>query len=97
MNELVKVCDAVHCPYSQSSGCNRYTVSAHCHLAYSAPGVVRQGIQVRASQYWLYADDSYDLAETQRLQDEFLAHPDEIQRAAAIVRLQEKPYEVTWA
>ena len=96
MNALIKVCDAVQCPYSQTSGCNRYMVSGQCHLAYSAPGVVRQGINTQASQYWLYADDSYDLPETQRLQDEFLAQPDEIERASAIARFQKKPYAVTW-
>jgi len=94
--ELINVCHAVQCPYSEKNGCNRYSVSPMCHLAYSAPGVVRQGFRVRASQYWLYADDSYDRTETERLQAEFLGSPDELRNAARTIELSDKPYQVSW-
>jgi len=84
---LIKVCDLVHCPYNRASGCDRYAVSGHCHLAYSQPGQVRDGIHPMASQYWLYATHDFDLPETQRMQDKFLAQPDEqrrIQRQAEL-------------
>lgn len=96
MTELINVCHAVRCPFSEKNGCNRYTLSTMCHLAYSAPGVVRPGFHIGASQYWLYADDSYDLPETQRLQDEFLSQPDEIRSAERTARLRDKPYQVSW-
>jgi hypothetical protein len=96
MSELINVCHEVRCPYSRKSGCDRYTVSSHCHLAYSAPGTVRQGIRIRASQYWLYADDSYDRVETEQMQNAFLSRPSEIRSAERQVELQDKPYEVSW-
>lgn len=80
-----------------ATGCNRYPTSLHCHLAYPAPGEARPGVQLRANQYWLYADDSVDMAAVCQAQDEFLADGDEMQRATAIAELQEKPYQVTWS
>jgi hypothetical protein len=48
--ELTNVCHAVQCPYSEKNGCNRYTLSTMCHLAYSAPGVVRQNKPYKVSE-----------------------------------------------
>jgi hypothetical protein len=96
MSELIRICDEVRCPYSSTQGCTRYTVSPRCHLAYSDSGVVRQGFWIKASQYWLYADDAYDRVETENLQAAFLARPEEIQRAKMEGKLQSKPESVTW-
>jgi len=96
MPKLINVCHAVQCPFSEKTGCNRYDSSTLCHLAYSAPGVVRPGFHPMVSQYWLYADDSYNRPETEKLQDEFLARPKEIRSASREALLRNKPYKVSW-
>lgn len=99
MSSLIRVCDAVRCPYSKATGCDRYSVALHCHLLHTEQKTPRAGFadgqgRPYSSEYWIYADDSYDLAETRQLQAQFLAQ--EVSRAESIAKLQDKPYQVTW-
>jgi hypothetical protein len=87
--DLFNICDAVQCPYNTRQGCQRYSVSPHCHLAYPEPGVKRDGVETLASQYWLLAQHSVDMAAIRTAQDEWLASPDEIKRAEMIQRFKE--------
>lgn len=94
MSSLIKVCDAVQCPFNSNDGCSLYAFSQMCHLAYGqvgqpkqvfvGPNNLRQGFQVEASEHWLYADSTYNCAETEQLQAEFLAEPKLVQLASKV-------------
>lgn len=54
---MSNICELIQCPFAnlhpvppRSSGCERYSVSGHCHLLRLHP-------QLTSNQYWLYADE----------------------------------------
>lgn len=62
------ICNEIRCPYSLKNGCDRYSVSNHCHIFYSQPGQQREGL--RANQYWLFADEADPAIDINQLRSE---------------------------
>ena len=52
----MNVCNEIRCPWSKKDGCDRYSVSGHCHLL----GTFDDGRRhyLRNNQYWIFADDN---------------------------------------
>lgn len=70
----MNICEKIACPFAnlhptppRSSGCERYSVSNHCHLMASYP-------QFRTNQYWLFDELSEaKIAEVKKTNDEYIA------------------------
>jgi hypothetical protein len=69
---MFNLCKELRCPYSLKNGCDRYSVSNHCHLL-SQAGQKRDGIET--NQYWLFADEaaSIDINQLRQENEKFLA------------------------
>ena len=71
----INLCDAIQCPYSKKSGCDRYSVSDHCHL-------MQGRTNIRANQFWLFVEPGDEAIYVDRLKaenDRFLGQ-DEVTR-----------------
>ena len=52
----LNICNEIRCPWSRKSGCDRYTVSGHCHLLGKIGSDRREFL--RDNQYWIFSDDN---------------------------------------
>lgn len=62
----MNICEELRCPFALKNGCDRYTVSNVCPVAWIAPGMPHP--EIRANQYWLYATDNADIDINERRQ-----------------------------
>lgn len=65
---MYNVCKEIRCPYAYKSGCDRYSVAAHCHLLYPSKGQRREGLN--SSEYWLFAEETDSTLDINQLKDE---------------------------
>lgn len=68
MNNMYNICDEIRCPYSSRNGCDRYSVSNHCHLLFPKKGQQRPGLH--PNQYWLFAEENDNAIDINQLKDE---------------------------
>jgi len=59
------VCNEIRCPWSLKSGCDRYSVSQHCHLLNE-----ETRSYIDANQYWLFADTDDGAININQLREE---------------------------
>ncbi len=83
----INVCDEIQCPYAKKNGCDRYSVSNHCHLTTpNGPGSRREGLE--PNQYWLFAEEgAIDLTQLKSENKAWLAADETTQRRLELGRL----------
>ncbi len=70
----MNICKEIRCPFDGKHGCQRYTVSGHCHLLAGKeqlkgePFYQRSGIS--NNQYWLFANDAEPLVDINELREQ---------------------------
>jgi hypothetical protein len=80
------ICKELRCPGLRQSGCDRYSVSGHCHLLAGRPRLEGEQFYensgISNNQYQLYADSDsslVDINELRQKNDEFFAQSDEVE------------------
>lgn len=90
MKEAYNVCNEIRCPYSSPGGCDRYTISNHCHLAYPQPGQKREGLE--PNQYWLFADVCDPRIDINQLKQENHDWLEQDEHTQALIKFNRKPF-----
>ncbi|MBC7824928.1 MAG: hypothetical protein H7126_13875 [Candidatus Parcubacteria bacterium] len=93
----MNICSELRCPHAYKNGCDRFSVSNHCPVTYLCPG--ESNPDVRANQYWLFADDNapVDINELRdRLQSQVLSTEASQQRLWAEAKYRENKPEMIW-
>lgn len=88
---MYNVCEEIKCPYAYQSGCDRYSVAAHCHLLYPAHGQRRA--ELKSSEYWLFAEENDPDLDINQLKDENKAFLKKDENTKCRIELGVAPFE----